>query len=109
MPKINFKPVPTDYQELISALKKRIEQSEKYIADFERRHHNGTREKAVIYCLCHAVDLAKGCLATALAELPDSLTTLSRAALETLFWTRYVTMSEENAQEFADSTVNEIK
>lgn len=109
MPEVNFKPLPTDYQDLISAFKKRVEQSEKFIADFERRHYNGTREKAVIYCLRHAVDLAKGCLATAIAELPDSLTTLSRALLETLFWARYVTISNENAQEFANSTVNEMK
>jgi len=109
MPEINFKPLPDDYQELIFAFKKRIKQSEKYIADFENRYYNGTREKAVIYCLRHGVDLAKGCLATALAELPDSLTTLSRASLETLFWVRYVTMSKENAQEFADSTINEMK
>ncbi len=109
MPKVNFSPLPNDYQELISAFKKCIEQGEKDIADFERRHYNRTREKAVIYCLRHAVDLAKGCLATALAELPDSLTTLSRASLETLFWARYVTMSKENAQEFTDSTIHEMK
>ena len=109
MPEVNFNPLPPDYQELISAFKKRIEQSEKYIAEFERRHYNRTREKAVIYCLRHAVDLAKGCLASALAELPDSLATLSRASLETLFWARYVTMSKENAEEFANSTINEMK
>jgi hypothetical protein len=109
MPEVNFKPLPADYQELVSALKKHIEQSEKYIADFEHRQYNGTREKAVIYCLGHAVDLAGGCLATAHSELPDSLTTLSRALLETFFWARYVTMSKENAQEFAESTVNEMK
>jgi hypothetical protein len=85
MPEVNFKLLPTDYQELISAFKKRVEQSEKYTADFDRRHYNGTREKAVIYCLRHTVDLAKGCLVTAQAELPDSLTTLSRALLETFF------------------------
>lgn len=109
MPEINFKPLPADYQALISAFTKRIEQSEKDAAAFERRHYNGTREKAVVYCLCHAIDLAKGCFAVALAELPDSLTTLSRALLETLFWARYVTISKENAQEFTDSTINEMK
>jgi len=109
MPEVNFKPLPTDYQELISALKKHIELSEKYITDFESYHFNRTREKAVIYCLRHVVDLAKGGLATSLAELPDSLTTLSRASLETLFWARYVTISNENAQEFTDSTLNEMK
>lgn len=109
MPEVNFKPLPGDFQELVSAFMKHVEQSERYIADFERCQYNGTREKAVIYCLRHAVDLAKGCLAIAKAELPDSLTTLRRAVLETFFWARYVTMSEENAQEFADSTMNELK
>lgn len=109
MPKINFKPLPANSQELLSAFKIRIEQSERDIVDFEHRHFNGTREKVVIYCLRHAVDLAKGCVAAAQSELPDSLATLSRALLETLFWARYVTMSTENAQEFADSTVNEMK
>jgi len=109
MPSINFKPLPADNQELISFLKQHIEQSEKYVIDFEHRHFNGIREIAIIYCLRHAIDLAKGCLTTALAELPDSLTTLSRALLETLFWARYVTLSNENAQEFTDSTINEMK
>lgn len=109
MPKVTFRPLPSDYQELISALKTRIAQSEKYITDFKGRHYNGTRERAVIYCLRHAVDLAKGCVVTAIEELPDSVTTLSRAALETMFWARYVTISKENAREFVDSTVNEMK
>lgn len=109
MPSIKFKPLPSDYQELISALRQHIVESEKYAADFEHRHYNGIREKAVIYCLFHAIDLAKGCLYTALEELPDSLTTLSRAILETLFWARYVTLSEETAKEFTDSTINELK
>lgn len=109
MPKVFFKPLPEDYQELLSAFKKRIEQNEEYIADFEHHQYSGIAEKAVIYCLRHAIDLAKGCFATAQAKLPDSLTTLSRALLETLIWARYVTMSTEYAQEFADSTVNEMK
>lgn len=101
--------MPKDYKELLAAFKSRLSQSEKYLIDFELRHYNGAREEAVVYCLRHGIDLAKGCLATALKELPESATTLSRACLETMFWTRYVTMSEENAQEFVTSTVNEMK
>jgi hypothetical protein len=109
MPKVNFQPLPVDRSELIASLKTHIEQSEKSIIDFEHRHYNGTREKAVIYCLRHVIDLAKGCIATAELELVDSLVTLSRACLETLFWARYVTISKEHAQEFVESTLNELK
>ena len=109
MSSIKFKPLPTELPEVISALKEHISQAEKDFADFEKRHYNGTREKAVIYCLHHAIDLAKGCLFMTTEGLPDSLTTLSRAILETLFWARYVTLSKENAQEFVDSTINEMK
>ncbi len=104
-----FKPLPLDYQELIAALNQLVAEGERYAADFEHRHYNGVREKAVVYCLHHALDLAKGCLATAADGLPDSLTTLSRAILETLFWTRYVTLSKESAQEFTNSPIQEMK
>ncbi|MEX1247100.1 MAG: DUF5677 domain-containing protein [Anaerolineales bacterium] len=98
-----------NYQALISAFKKRIEHCEVHIVNFEKRHDNHKREDALIYCLRHAVDLAKGCLVTADAKLPDSLKTQSRALLETFFWARYVAASEANAQEFIDSTINEMK
>jgi hypothetical protein len=104
-----FKPLPTDYQELVAAFKQHIAQGERQAADFERRHYNRVREKAVVYCLQHALDLAKGCLVISAEELPDSLTTLSRAILETLFWTRYVSLSEANALEFTNSSIHEMK
>ena len=104
-----FKPLPSDYQELITALKHHIASVERDAVDFERRHYNKVREKAVIYCTRHALDIAKGCLAVAEMELPDSLVTLTRALLETLFWIRYVTISKENAQEFTSSTIHEMK
>jgi len=104
-----FKPLPPDYESLISSFKEHITQGERDAKDFEKRHFNGMREKAIVYCLQHAVDLAKGCLATAVEELPDSATTLSRAILETLFWARYVAISNENAQEFTNAPFHEMK
>jgi hypothetical protein len=109
MKKVVFKPLPKDLQESISALTEIVDQCEKDITDFDSRHFNGPREEAVIYCLRHSVDLSKGCLALTIGELPDSLTTLSRALLDTFFWARYITMSPETAQEFIDSTNNELK
>jgi hypothetical protein len=109
MKEVVYKSRPADFQGSISALKEIIDQSEKDIADFELRHLNGVREEAVMYCLRHAIDLSKGCLATTREKLPDSLTTLSRALLDTFFWVRYITISTENAQEFIDSSTNELK
>jgi hypothetical protein len=109
MTQIKFKPLPKELPEVILAHKVLINRIEKLLPDFAKRHFNGPREKAVIYCLSHAIDLGKGCLLTVNEELPDSLTTLLRAILDTLFWARYVTLSNENAQEFADSTLNELK
>jgi hypothetical protein len=103
------KPLPADYHELTIALQEWVNQGERDVFDYERRHFNGKREKAVVYCLQHALDLAKGCIATALERLPDSLATLKRALLETLFWARYVTLSKENAKEFVDSPIQEMK
>jgi len=104
-----FRPLPPDYESLISSFNEHITQGERDAKDFEKRHFNGIREKAIVYCLQHGVDLAKGCLATAVQELPDSTTTLSRAIFETLFWARYVAISTENAQEFTNAPFHEMK
>jgi len=109
MPSISFKSLPSDYQEILSAFRQRISQNEKYVIDFENRHYNSIQELTVIYCFRHAIDLAKGCLVTAGAELPDSLTILCRAMMDTLFWTKYISLSTEYAQKFADSTLDELK
>lgn len=105
----NFKPLPKDYQNLLLTFQAYINQGERDVLDYERRHFNGIREKAVIYCLKHAVDLGKGCQTIASARLPDSLTTLSRALLETIFWARYVTISADNAKEFVEIPIYELK
>jgi len=104
-----FKPLPAKYDDLISAFKEHINQGERDSIDFAKRHFNGIREKATVYCLEHGLDLAKGCLGSATNKLPDSTITLSRAILETLFWIRYVTLSNENAQEFTNAPIQEMK
>ena len=60
-----FKSLPSDYQQLIAAFKQHIAQVERHAADFEKRHYNKVREEAVVYCLRHALDLAKGSLVVA--------------------------------------------
>ena len=104
----HLKPLPEDIDGLIAGLKQHISLGEKNIKDFQKRYYNGIQENAVIYCLEHGVDIGKGCLTTSIAKLPDSLTTLSRALVEAFIWSRYVTLSKENAQEFSDGTIQEM-
>jgi hypothetical protein len=104
-----YNELPDDLPGVISALKYHIGWAERLAKDFQKRHYNAKREKAVIYCHLRALDLAKGSLACAEAALPDSLTLLCRALLETLFWARYVTLSKENAQAFEDATTAQLK
>jgi hypothetical protein len=107
--KNEYYPLPTNNKEVVDALKQVIARGERSALDFEHRHFNKIREKAVLYCLQHAVDIAKGCFAVSEEELPDSSITLSRALIEALIWARYVTISEENAVEFTESPINEVK
>ena len=104
-----FKPLPKNLIETITALEDLILQSENDLKEFKNVALLENRDKAIIYCLVHAVDLSKGSLCTVKAELTNSLTTLSRAILETLFWARYVAISNDHAQRFIDSTLNELK
>ncbi len=104
-----LRPRLSDVQELKSEFSQHIGRAEQDVEDFQQRRLEGVQENAVTYCLRHAIDLSKGCLLSVDANLPDSSATLGRAILETLFWARYVTLSKENAQEFADSMVNELK
>jgi hypothetical protein len=101
--------LPTNLPRVISALKHHIAWGERLAKDFQKRHYNGKREKALVYCHFRGVDLARGSLACVEANLPESLTLLCRALLETLFWARYVTLSKDNAQAFEDASIAELK
>ncbi len=107
--KVRTYTLPQDNQEVLKLLCQHILHTERNLEDFKKRHFNSHQEEAIIYCLDHAIDLSKGCAYSIESNLPDSSATLSRAMLETLFWARYVTLSQENAQEFIDSTNNELK
>jgi hypothetical protein len=104
-----FKPLPSEYSDAVAALKQLTERSEKLCSDFDRRTYNRDREKALLYCYHRALDLAKGCLEISSDELPESLITLTRALIEALIWTRYITLSEENANNFINSPLHEMK
>lgn len=98
-----------DFQAVLKQVKQHTAQTKKLGQELHGRSEPTDRDKAILYCIEHAVDLALGCAAVAAQELPDSTTTLSRALLETLIWTRYVTLSENNAQEFLGSYLEELK
>ncbi len=75
--------------------------------DFSKRHFNGIREKALLFFLNRAIDLSDGCARLAVQGLSTSLTTLSRSLLETLFWERWVIISDDNAKRFGEDAKNE--
>jgi hypothetical protein len=103
-----FAPLPIGCPEAISNFRQLVARGERELADYECGHNGGIRERTAIYCFRHALDIANGCLQAALAGLPDSTTTLTRAMLEALIWSRYVTLSDKNAQDFADGMKHEL-
>jgi hypothetical protein len=104
-----FVPLPQNYLDAISSLRQHVARGERELADFGRDRKDGIREKTSIFCFRHALDIANGCMQTATARLPDSTTTLVRAMLETLIWSRYVTLSALNAQSFGDGMHQELQ
>jgi hypothetical protein len=108
-PTDRFLPLPENCLEAISCLRQLVARGERELAGFDRDRYDDIREGTAIFCFSHALDIANGCLLTAAARLPDSTTTLVRAMLETLIWTRYVTLSTQNAQGFADGMQQELQ
>jgi Family of unknown function (DUF5677) len=104
-----FTPLPSEYSDVITALKKLTERGDRLCSDFDKRLYNRDREKALLFCYRRALDLAKGCLEISSKELPESLITLTRALIEALIWARFITLSEENAHNFINSPLNEMK
>lgn len=79
------------------------------IREFEKGNYNGMRERALIFCLGWAADLAEGCVLVAEKRLSPPLQILSRGMLETLFRTNWVVQSEKNAKAFNDAMLDELK
>jgi len=107
--KLTFDTLPEEVSGVLVALSHRLEVAEQDAEDYSARRLNRIQEKAVVYCLEHAIDVARGCLLAVKSKLPASLNILSRALLETLIWTRFITLSEENAQRFSDDAMHELK
>lgn len=98
-----------EFQQEVTGLESEISIAKRSAEDFSKRHFNGVRENAIIFCLERASDIAEGCLIVANAKLPASLGSLNRALLEILFWACWVVQSDENAQAYQGLAVNELK
>jgi hypothetical protein len=98
-----------DLQIEFDGLRREITSARKNASDFARRHFNGTRENALVFCLQRAADIAKGCDLMGEARLLAPLYTLTRGLLESLIWVCWIAKSSENAQVFVDAPVNELK
>ena len=106
---IEFNDLPDDIESVKSALKSHIEWASELVDDLSDRQFNQEREEALVYCLRHALDLAQVALLSIDAKLPDSLILISRALFETLFWTRFVSLSDENAVKYKQSAFDELR
>jgi len=106
---ISFEKAPEDLAGVTAALQEEIDQAEHLVKDLTGRQFNGKREKALVYCLRHALELAKASLLCVTSSLPNALALLSRALLESLFWTRYLSLSDENAEAFEQSAHEDLK
>jgi hypothetical protein len=106
---VDLKNSPNRIIILSEALLKHINSMEKLLNTFLPLNTRGVQENALIYCMSHSIDIGKGCHIAVTNALPDSSTTLTRAMIETLIWSRYVTQSLNNAVEFRDSYLNELR
>lgn len=95
--------------EAIEHLREEVRISRRNIDDFGKRHFNGMRESAVIHCLKRAADIADGFILVAEATLVESANILERSLFEALVVTRWVTLSDVNAQTFSEGALNELK
>ena len=69
--RLNLVPIPEDLPGLIKALEVWVERTKRNASDYEGRHFNGIREKALVHCLHHSADIAEGCMAAARSRLPE--------------------------------------
>lgn len=101
--------VTQDLQNEIDLLTKTTGGAIANLNDFGKRDFTDLREKIAVYFLQRSVDIAAGCVIVAKARLPDSLAILERSLLENLFSIYWVLLSEENAQAFNATAINELK
>lgn len=95
--------------EVIKHLRVEAEIARRGIDDFSKRNFTGVRERATIHCLRRAADIVDGFILTAEDYLTESANILERGLFETLVITRWVTLSDENAQTFNDGAIYEMK
>lgn len=98
-----------DLQVEIDGLRYEITIARKNSRDFAKRHLNGFRENALVFCLGSAAGTAEGCDLLAEAKLLTPLYTLTRSLLESLIWVCWIVKSDENAQVFVEAATNELK
>ncbi|GEM_PF-2534779 len=98
-----------DLQVEIDGLRSEITIARKNSRDFAKRHFNGPREIALVFCLGRAADTAEGCDFLAEAKLLPPLYSLTRSLLESLFWVSWIVKSDENAQVFVEAPTHELK
>jgi hypothetical protein len=101
--------IKNQLEQVIEALDQRVQKAKHNANDFNKRELNGERDHALIYCLRRGADIAEGCVLAVKAKLPESSITLERSLFESLVWTRWVALSDENARAFSNAAKYELK
>jgi hypothetical protein len=89
-----------EFENNLKELKLRIDLSTEILHDIEGRHLNGECERALIFCLKRAIEIARTVIFASENHFLDSSYVLDRALLDTLFLSHWIAMSEENAKQF---------
>lgn len=95
-------------EEQLASLEEQIAGVKERIDRFGRTPLSGAREKALIYCLRRVAEVGEGCLILAKASLASPMFVLTRALFETLLWSFWVSLSEENGRNFTQGAANEL-
>lgn len=96
-------------QSLIMAvyeLIQKVEEGKKILRDFPAHNDETIREAALRHCLVRAIDLAEGGVLATEKRLPETLSSTNRSLYETFIRIRWVSLSDENAEQFREAGRN---
>ncbi|MGA2111789.1 MAG: DUF5677 domain-containing protein [Anaerolineales bacterium] len=102
-------PLPEQILGVLKSLDLDIVTAEIHCKSVHRKDPLKIQDEAILCCLEHGGDVAAGLVVAVKQRLSRSSFILTGALMETLFWSRYVALSEEKAQVFLEAAENEMR